>query len=298
MCMHDIWNPWHGCTKISEGCRHCYMYYLDRVRAGKDGSVIYKTKGFNYPLSKDRYGNYKILPGEMIRVCMNSDFFLEEADLWRDEAFRIMKIRSDVKFFLLTKRPERVMKCLPLDWGDGYDNVFFNVTAENQRRADERIPILLKLPFKHKGIMCAPFIGRVSIDKYLKTGQIEQVIVGGENYDGARVCNFDWVKLLREECVRYNVRFCFIETGTKFIKDNKLYTIPSKKVQSKMAYKSGVNYKGKDIIFRLKDGYGRVIEDKYLYKPHYRENCIECGSRLICNGCSDCGKCNRKLTFS
>ncbi|MDE6287246.1 MAG: phage Gp37/Gp68 family protein, partial [Muribaculaceae bacterium] len=46
--MHDIWNPWHGCTKISEGCRHCYMYFLDR-RRDKDGSDIYRTQSFNYP---------------------------------------------------------------------------------------------------------------------------------------------------------------------------------------------------------------------------------------------------------
>ncbi|MBQ2336322.1 MAG: DUF5131 family protein, partial [Victivallales bacterium] len=40
--MHDIWNPWHGCTKISEGCQHCYMYFLDKQR-DQDGSKIYKT---------------------------------------------------------------------------------------------------------------------------------------------------------------------------------------------------------------------------------------------------------------
>lgn len=112
-----------------------------------------------------------------------------------------------------------VRECLPPDWGSGWNNIFFNVTCENQRRADERIPILFDLPFKHKGIMCAPFIGPVSIRQYLTAGQIEQVICGGENYDGARPCNFDWVKSLRQECVDANVTFCFIETGTVFIKD-------------------------------------------------------------------------------
>ena len=73
--MHDIWNPWHGCVKCSEGCKNCYMYYLDKVR-GRDGSDIYRTKsGFTYPISKDRYGNYKVKSGEMLRVCMTSDFF-------------------------------------------------------------------------------------------------------------------------------------------------------------------------------------------------------------------------------
>jgi len=126
--VHDIWNPWHGCRKCSEGCENCYMYFLDGLR-DKDGSEIYRTKaGFRYPLSKDRNGRYKVQSGEMIRVCMTSDFFLEEADAWRDEAWSIMRQRPDVKFFLLTKRPQRVAQCLPMDWGDGWENVMFNVT--------------------------------------------------------------------------------------------------------------------------------------------------------------------------
>ncbi|WP_304754228.1 DUF5131 family protein, partial [Dubosiella newyorkensis] len=52
--MHDIWNPWHGCRKYSEGCQNCYMYYLDAMR-GKHGSDIYKVKTkFNYPIQKER----------------------------------------------------------------------------------------------------------------------------------------------------------------------------------------------------------------------------------------------------
>ena len=67
------------------------MYYLDSLR-DKDGSEIYRTKaGFRYPLSKDRNGQYKVKSGEMIRVCMTSDFFLEEADAWREEAWDIIR---------------------------------------------------------------------------------------------------------------------------------------------------------------------------------------------------------------
>lgn len=39
--MHDIWNPWHGCIKVSEGCANCCMYYLDKTHSDKDGSHIY-----------------------------------------------------------------------------------------------------------------------------------------------------------------------------------------------------------------------------------------------------------------
>ncbi len=62
------------------------------------------------------------------------------------------------------------------------NNIFFNVTCENLQMADERIPILEKLSFKHKGIMVAPFIGHVSIDKYLQRGFIEQVIAGKDYF--------------------------------------------------------------------------------------------------------------------
>ena len=133
---------------------------------------------------------------------MTSDFFLEEADPWREDAWDIMSQRPDVKFFLLTKRPQRMAACLPHDWGSGWENVMLNVTCENQRRADQRLPILLNTPAKHKGVMCAPFIGPVSLEPYLATGQIEQVICGGENYGGSRPCHFEWVQRLREECVR------------------------------------------------------------------------------------------------
>ena len=91
------------------------MYFLDAMR-DKDGAEIYKTKaGFKYPLSKYRNGGFKVQSGEMLRVCMTSDFFREEADPWRDEAWKIMRRRPDVKFFLLTKRPERVADHLPWD---------------------------------------------------------------------------------------------------------------------------------------------------------------------------------------
>ncbi len=58
-----------------------------------------------------------------------------------------------------------------------------------------------------------------------------------------------------------------------------------------MAYKSGMNYEGQPINWKLTDRFGREIPTDELYVPHYRGNCSHCGSRLICNGCSDCGRC-------
>lgn len=291
MAMHSNWNPWHGCIKCSEGCQNCYVYSLDRMR-GKSSAEIYRSStGFDYPLSKDRKRQYRIRSGEMISVCMTSDFFLKEADAWRPGAWDMMHTRSDVVFLLLTKRPERIRECLPPDWGDGWENIFLNVTCENQRRADERIPLLLELPFRHKGLYCAPLLGAVSIGRYLDSGQIEQVACGGENYDGERPCDFDWVKMLRDECVSQNITFCFMETGTVFIRDGREYRISSKKMQNQQAFRSGMSYQGKPIHFELKDSFGLPIPEKDLYVPHYTKKCEECSFRILCNGCSDCGKC-------
>lgn len=273
------------------------MYFLDAQR-GRDGSDIYRTKaGFRYPLSKDRSGQYKVKSGEMLRVCMTSDFFLEEADPWREEAWEIISRRPDVKFFLLTKRPERVADHLPWNWGDGWENVMFNVTCENQRRADERIPILLQLPFKHKGIMCAPYIGPVSIQEYLPAGQIEQVLCDGENYDGARPCHYEWVKSLREECVKYHVTFTFCGTGRRFVKDGKMYKIEGG-LSSEQAHKSGLSYQGKPIDFQLTDEWGYPLGKELLYQPYFCEKCQTCGMKPACNGCSRCGKCGNAAKIS
>ena len=102
------------------------------------------------------------------------------------------------------------------------------------------------------------------------------------------------MKQLCRECEQYNVSFTFIETGTKFIKDRKLYTLPNKRLQSEMAFKSRLSFHGKEMLFKLKDSYGMEIPKVFLYKPYFRESCLTCGSRPICNGCSDCGKCNQE----
>lgn len=292
--MHDIWNPWHGCRKKSEGCEHCYMYYLDSFR-DIDSTQITRTNAMKYPISKHRDGSYKIQSGELIRVCMTSDFFLEEADDWRDEAWDMMRIRKDVRFYLLTKRPERIQQCLPPDWEDGWDNILLNVTCENQKRANERMPILINIKAKHKGVMCAPFIGAVNLDTWLDTGEIEQIVCGGENYDGARPLHYEWVKNLHDACLKRNITFCFIETGNTFIKDNKTYHIPNKSIQSQQAYLSNLSFLGKETNWILKDEFLNPIPENRLYKKHFREHCKTCGSQWICNGCSDCGKCNSKI---
>ena len=293
MSSSNIWNPWHGCVKISEGCEHCYMYFLDRVRADRDGSEFYKCKGnFNLPMKRDRQKNFKIRPGETLRVCMTSDFFLNQADDLRPEVWDMIRYRSDVVFFLLTKRADRIAQCLPPDWGGGWDNVFLNVTTENQRRADERIPILLDIPAKHKGLLCAPLIGPVDLSAYLPAMQIEQVIITGENYDGPRPCDDAWVRKIYEDCVKYNTRCHFTETGTILVKDGVVYTQPSLSDQAKYALWSPYHFEGRPIEFKLRmPETGEPIPAESRHVRRFSRHCITCASQFTCNGCNGCNNC-------
>ena len=84
---------------------------------------------------------YKIPSGSTIFTCFTSDLFHPAADEWRQEAWAMMKERSDCSFYMITKRPERIQAALPADWGStGYDNVQISCTCENQYWTDRRLP--------------------------------------------------------------------------------------------------------------------------------------------------------------
>jgi protein gp37 len=292
--MHDIWNPWHGCKKISPGCKNCYMYALDEMRGVQTPSdEVHKTGQFKYPLQKTRDKKYKIRPGERIRVNMTSDTFVEEADKWRDEMWSIIRERSDVIFWILTKRPERIQDHLPNDWGDGYPNVMLNITCENQEMFDKRIDIFLSIPAKHKGLCLAPLISDIDISRALESGQIEEVSCGGENYNNPRPCNFDWVKHIAETCQAYKVNFQWYETGTLLVLNGATLSIESKQQQSIAAWFADLNRKYYDIQFDL------VHADGTPVKPFVRKfnlnHCMFCANQTMCNGCCECGKCCERV---
>lgn len=235
-----MWNLWHGCHKLSTGCMHCYVYRGDSKR-GIDSSVVAKTASFGLPIQrKKRDGTYKIPSGTLVYTCFTSDFFLEDADRWRAEAWAMIRERSDLRFLMITKRIDRLHVELPGDWGDGYENVTICCTVENQDRADYRLPIFRTAPVRHKSIICEPLLDRVDLIPHDIGGWAEQVVAGGESGADARPCNFDWVMELRNLCEREHVSFWFKQTGAKFVKDGKLYSIP-RRLQHSQARKAGMN---------------------------------------------------------
>ena len=262
-----IWNPWHGCHRCSEGCQNCYAYFLDK-RYGRDTNEVVKNKSdFNLPVKKDREGNWKLPDGSFVSVCMASDFFIEEADAWCNDAWDYIRRRPGVMFSLLTKRAERIKDCLPSDWGDGWDNVTFAVSCENQTRLEQRIPYLLEIPAKHRWVSLKPFIGEVDIAPYLKTGKIETVLAGGENYLGSRPLHYEWVKRVHDACAEYDVQLIFGQTGNVFIKDGNEYKIRSRTDQMVQALKSGLHYPPVDIDAEVK----AILERKAAMKAAMEE---------------------------
>lgn len=230
--MEVTWNPWHGCTKYSEGCRHCYVYRQDEM-FGRDSRECRKTNDFNLPIKKDRRGNYKVPSGSLIMTCFSSDFLLDDADSWRDECLEMMKTRSDCMFYFFTKRIERLNFSLP-------DNVIVGCTCENQKMADYRLPIFKKLNIKYKTIILAPMLEKMDISKYLGS-DIYEVNISGESGVDVRPLEYDWVLDIRKQCIKANVNFGFHQTGARFIKDGKEYFI-ERKYQLSQAKKADIDF--------------------------------------------------------
>ena len=240
--IYENWNPWHGCTKVSPGCKYCYVYRQDEMYGCEvSSSECRKTGNFYLPVKRKRDKSWKIGSGKVVFTCFTSDFLLSDADEWRPECWQMMKQRSDLWFYFFTKRIDRFRACMPDDWGDGYDNVLVGCTVENQEMADYRLPIFKSLPIKHKSIIAAPLIGPVDLAPYLD-GSIEEVSVGGESGQQARPCDYAWVLAIREQCVRADIPFRFHQTGACLVKDGKTYRIP-RCFQHSQARKARIDYR-------------------------------------------------------
>lgn len=114
-------------------------------------------------------------------------------------------------------------------------------------------------------------------------------------------CGLSWSLMLKRRAVfrRHDVQFNFIETGTVFVKDGRSYRIPDKRVQSRQAALSGLSVPGRPVHYKLRHPEGSLFNEPVVRTTgHFRDTCASCGSRMTCNGCSDCGACDEKKTPS
>lgn len=213
------WNPWHGCHKVSQGCKNCYMF-RDKKRYGQDPNAVTRSKTkFSDPLKWPRVPM-------LCFTCSWSDWFIEEADTWRDEAYEIIRATPHITYQILTKRIERAPGRVP---DPVLPNIWFGVSIEDQKTADERIPQLLRLSAAKRFVSYEPALGPVGLFSYLPcshepggcdlcrewevTHGLDWVICGGESGPEARAMHPDWARSVRDQCVAAQVPFFFKQWG-------------------------------------------------------------------------------------
>ncbi len=201
------WNPVTGCTKISQGCKHCYAERM-ATRLHAMGSERYRN-GFRLTLHHDLIELPKTWKKpRVVFVNSMSDLFHEDvpADFIR-RIFETMEACPQHTFQVLTKRSERLRKLGPsLPWPS---NVWMGVSVENAP-ATKRIPDLLSVPGQVRFLSCEPLIGPL---ENLPLNGIHWVIVGGESGPGARRMNTEWAKSIHRQCRQVGVPFFFKQWG-------------------------------------------------------------------------------------
>jgi protein gp37 len=260
----ESWNFIFGCSHASQGCKNCYAEVMsnrlarmphtrDRYagtvneRGRFTGQINFDEKSLLKPLSIKKPTTFFI---------SMSDLFHENVkDEWIDKAFAVMALCPQHTFQILTKRPERMRdyfnhsdrhneielaanKILPNEGHPSFGgkhllpslplkNCWLGVSVENQKTADERIPLLLETPAAIRFLSIEPLLDGINLDKaWMNTGNIvfdfavsyglemiDWVIVGGESGANARPMHPDWARSIRDQCQAAGVKFFFKQWG-------------------------------------------------------------------------------------
>ena len=226
----ETWNPITGCTPISEGCINCYAKRTAKRLAGRYGYP--SDNPFRVTFHEDRLHQPKNWRPRRIFVCSMGDLFHEDvADEWIKAVFDTIYRYRHHEYMILTKRPERLRDMVGdllrdvyslANWREGMlpDHLQIGVTAENQKRADERIPILLQIPAAVRFVSVEPMLGPVAFNHHWfglceegapcgPHGYVSWVICGSETGPKARPMQLDWAIDLKDQCRAADVPFFF-----------------------------------------------------------------------------------------
>lgn len=209
-------NPWWGCVKVSPACKHCYA----ETWAKRLGKNVWGTKADRRFLSDNNWAQplkwnaAAEASGQRARVFCASmaDVFEDRRDLddQRLRLWALIEATPCLDWLLLTKRPQAIGTLAP--WGNSWpNNVWLGVTVENQRRAEERLPILAAIPAAVRFISAEPLLGPVELAPWL--GALDWVIAGGESGAHARPTNPSWFTALNDQCSAAGVAFHFKQWG-------------------------------------------------------------------------------------
>jgi len=213
------WNPVTGCTAISEGCQNCYAKRMANRLRGRAGYP--EDDPFKVTFHPDRlHDPLKWKKPCRVFVCSMGDFFHKDVPRdWQENVLGVASNNQRNIFIFLTKRPEQMM--LFFKGRSSPANCWLGVTAENQRCADERIPILLDIPAAVHFVSVEPMLGPVDIidplngfpqqtseEEWEQTApSLDWVIAGPETGQKARPCQSKWIEHLQVQCCDAEVPF-------------------------------------------------------------------------------------------
>ena len=203
----STWNPITGCTKVSEGCDHCYAERL-AYRLKAMGNPRYKN-GFRVTIHDDLFSlPLKWKSSKIIFVNSMSDLFHKNVPQSAiEQIFKTMSLASQHCFQVLTKRSNRLLELNDsLVWKK---NIWMGVTVESGSYA-YRIDRLRQTAAKIKFLSLEPLLSPLP---NLNLENIDWVIVGGESGPGARPIKPSWVRDIRDQCLEQGVPFFFKQWG-------------------------------------------------------------------------------------
>lgn len=259
-------NPWRGCTKISEGCAHCYADTASKRNPkvlgvwGPQGKRVvaadaYWNQALRWNLDAQDAGMrrrvfcasladvFEDWDGPMHRP--NGEVDSRSMDDVRKDLLLLMMATPSLDWLLLTKRPERMRRFFVDEYrmSTPMPNVWLGASVEDQKAADERIPILLDTPAAVRFLSCEPLLGLVDLRLWLnfafhqcilpgrtwhrrgercdacgeefpnREPSLDWVIVGGESGAHARQMDVEWVRSIRDQCQAAGVAFFFKQWG-------------------------------------------------------------------------------------
>lgn len=204
---HLTWNPTHGCSVVSEGCRHCYAQTLSLKYGWTDKAWTGANAAHNVTLKPHKLLEpLKIKEPSRIFVNSMSDLFHEQIpDDYIRQVFDIMNRCPQHIFQILTKRPERAAI-----WQYGWQPNIWMGTSVEDMRVTHRIDALRLCPAHIKFISAEPLIAPLY---NLNLSGIDWLIVGGESGQDFRPMPHAWGRLLRDQCHDYQTAFFFKQSA-------------------------------------------------------------------------------------
>lgn len=247
---HSTLNPIIGCQRVSPGCERCYAEVQDsRKRWG--GITHWGPKAPRHRTSQSTWNNAlkwnrtaAALKKRHFVFCASLSDVFEDHPAWADarpDLFALIRATPALTWQLLTKRPENIRRLWPTGIPAGYTtngpvrqlvdcpppsssawpNIWLGTTVEDQRRAEERLPVLVGIDAAVRWVSAEPLLGAVDLSRWLGPAGITWTIAGGESDEGsserARPFDLEWARQLRSQCEAGGASFFMKQKGSNVV---------------------------------------------------------------------------------